>query len=125
VPAGGETDGGAGAAGLTILGPGNNDASPRPNARRIPAFSFSFSFEPATFPAVAVVMVFLSVLDLRLTSALSFRKQTAAAPPFALFRGWERLGIAPCPGMTARRDSPRPAAALTRGVAIIEHLVRT
>jgi len=45
--------------GFKTRGPGNNEASPRPNARRFSTFSFSLSLSgcPATFPAVAVVTI--------------------------------------------------------------------
>jgi hypothetical protein len=43
--------------GLTTRGPGNNDSSPLPNARRFSTFSLSFSGCPARFPAVAVVTI--------------------------------------------------------------------
>src|SRR5215469_13285276 len=50
---------GGGGAGVTTRGPGNSDASPRPSARRIAGFSFSFCFSPEFPPTFAAVAVFV------------------------------------------------------------------
>src|SRR5438477_5278707 len=48
---------GAAPCGATTRGPGSNEASPRPSARRFSTFSLSLSADPTADPAVAVVIV--------------------------------------------------------------------
>ncbi len=57
----------AGGVEVTTRGPGSNEASPRPKARRFSIFSFSPPC-PATFPAVAVVIIVLFMIVLFMCS---------------------------------------------------------